>query len=149
LLELRTEQKTVSLLDNPSVQFAKKRITKSSAVREPGGVERKLISLSTFDRRQTDFRRTLVRVPLPTVARRELLAARIFVEHREQLAAAGGAGVSPNTISLLVSGEAVELSVPVFIRAQRRALQRYAGESAARTGPGQDLGVQLRVRFSR
>ena len=27
MLELRTEQKTVSLLDNPSVQIAKKRIT--------------------------------------------------------------------------------------------------------------------------
>ena len=34
LLELRTEQKTVSLLDNPAVQFAKKRIVE---IRVPFG----------------------------------------------------------------------------------------------------------------
>ncbi len=77
-IEVRTGQKTVSLLDNPAVQFAKHRIIE---IRTPLG----LLGLSS---------------ETPIYLRLEYLSS-----VASNLAAAGGMGVLPRTISLLVSAE--------------------------------------------
>ncbi len=78
-LELRTAQKSLSLLNNPSVQLVKRRIVE---IRVPLDVA----GLSAQN---------------PIYLRLEYLSSSAI-----NLAAAGGAGVSPRTICLLVSGEA-------------------------------------------
>jgi len=77
-LELRTGLKSVSLLNNPSVQFAKRRIAEIRVPLEVVGVAPQN----------------------PLYLRLEYLSSSAI-----NLAAAGGAGVSPKTICLLVSGE--------------------------------------------
>ena len=42
-------------------------------------------------------------------------------------------------------GIAVKLTICAFIRPQRRAIQRYAGEHAARTGVAQNLSSHIGV----
>jgi hypothetical protein len=78
-VELRAGEKSMALLDNPAVQFAKNRIAE---IRVPLG----MVGLSAQN---------------PIYLRLEYLSS-----VASNLAAAGGAGVSPSTICLLVSGEA-------------------------------------------
>ncbi len=78
-LELRSGKKSVPLLNNPAVQFAKNRIVE---IRVP----LEMVGLSAQN---------------PIYLRLEYLSSTA-----SNLAAAGGAGVSPSTICLLVSGEA-------------------------------------------
>ena len=78
-LELRAGEKSMALLNNPAVQFAKNRIAE---IRVPLG----MVGLSAQN---------------PIYLRLEYLSSTA-----SNLAAAGGAGVSPSTICLLVSGEA-------------------------------------------
>src|SRR5580658_3632169 len=78
-VELRAGEKSMALLNNPAVQFAKNRIVE---IRVPLG----MVGLSAQN---------------PIYLRLEYLSSTA-----SNLAAAGGAGVSPSTICLLVSGEA-------------------------------------------
>jgi hypothetical protein len=85
-VELRAGEKSMALLDNPAVQFAKNRIVE---IRVPLGE---------------------IRVPLGMVGLSAQNPIYLRLEYlssvASNLAAAGGAGVSPSTICLLVSGEA-------------------------------------------
>ena len=78
-MELRSGEKRVPLLNNPEVQFAKNRIVE---IRVP----LEMVGISAQN---------------PIYLRLEYLSS-----VASNLAAAGGAGVSPMTICLLVSGEA-------------------------------------------
>ena len=132
-LELRTERAAVSLLDNPDVQTAQGKILE---IRVPFHVLGASKDQPVHFQLAAANRSAAAGVDSVRRLDRAYFRLEYLLRTMSSLPApAGGRGVAHHDF-LVGEGGAVQVSVPVVIRPERRALQRYAGEEPARARVG-------------